>query len=151
MAADPVRRLVIDASVLAKWLLPEPNSAEARSLVRTASLGGVRLSAPAHLLAELTNILWKHAFLLRTITPDEARESVSALETVPISIQSLDALIPEALDLALAHGHSVDDCLYVALALREESDLVTADRALAAAFGPSTGRVVLLADFDPHD
>ena len=116
-------------------------------MIWQASIGSVNLSAPAHVLAETTNVLWKHARLLKTISPPEALVSLQALRTLPLMIEQLEPLLPEALDLALAHGRTVYDCLYVALALRDEATLVTADRPVAATFAP-TGRVMLLSEFE---
>lgn len=149
MAAEP-RPVVIDASVLVKWLLPEADSAQARSLIWQASTGSVSLSAPAHVLAETANVLWKHALLLKTITPAEANASLRALGTLPMVIEDLEPLLPHAFDLAMAHRRTVYDCLYVALALRDDAELVTADRPIVTTFGPTTGQVVLLAEFDPE-
>ena len=148
MTAEPARRLVIDASVLAKWVVPEPESAEVRTLIRSAVAGEAELSAPAHIIAETLNVIWKHAFLLRTITVDEAKDSLRFILTVPIELRPLDELAAPALELALAHGRTVHDCLYVALALRDGSELVTADRALAETFGPTTSQVMLLSEFE---
>ena len=148
MTAEPAKGLVIDASVLAMWLLPEQGSWAAEALLQSAAAHSVSLSAPTHAISETANVLWKHAALLRTITPAEARESMQDLLTAPISLHPLHELIEAALELALAHRRTVYDCLYVALALRYGSQLVTADRALAATFGPTIGQVVLLSEFE---
>ena len=45
-----------------------------------------------------------------------------------------DALVKPALELSMRHQHAVYDCRYVALAVRENAHLVTADRELAERF-----------------
>jgi predicted nucleic acid-binding protein len=54
-----------------------------------------------------------------------------------------------ALDLALEWRHPVDDCLYIALAIRRNIPLVTADKRLAAVARKRkkhSARVILLAE-----
>ncbi len=42
-------------------------------------------------------------------------------------------LLPEALPIAFSYGQAVYDCLYVALAVQSESQVITADERLANA------------------
>jgi len=49
-----------------------------------------------------------------------------------VTASSLD-LVREALELALSHGRTVYDSLYVALAMESRSELITADERLANA------------------
>jgi predicted nucleic acid-binding protein len=60
----------------------------------------------------------------------------------------LDILASQALELSLAFRRPAYDCFYVALAIRDGSTLVTADRALVNALGPATGRVMHLGDLE---
>ncbi|HVO58517.1 MAG TPA: type II toxin-antitoxin system VapC family toxin [Dongiaceae bacterium] len=53
------------------------------------------------------------------------------------SIVPASELIESALKIALRHGRSVYDCLYVALALQTGSEMVTADERLVHAVGPA--------------
>jgi predicted nucleic acid-binding protein len=42
-------------------------------------------------------------------------------------------LLPDALNIAVAHDRSVYDCLYVALAIQFKTEMITADERLANA------------------
>ena len=50
-------RIVVDASIALKWVIPEPDS-DAANALRAAEL-----IAPALWLAEAANALWRHARL----------------------------------------------------------------------------------------
>jgi len=68
-----------------------------------------------------------------------------ALRSLPILFPSLPDLLPRAYDLSSRHRIGVYDCLYVALAEREGSDLVTADDKLVRTLGPHFPFIVALA------
>jgi predicted nucleic acid-binding protein len=51
--------LVVDASVVIKWLVFEPYSTEARQILSDYQAGDLTLLAPDLLLAEVANIIWK--------------------------------------------------------------------------------------------
>lgn len=50
------------------------------------------------------------------------------LRRLRISTMSISPLLPAALDVAISLGHSLYDCLYLALALARGCPVVTADR-----------------------
>ena len=132
--------LVVDASVALKWVLDEPDAAAADTLLDET------LIAPSLWLVEAANALWKRA-QRRELTPDEAAERLAELANAPVVTTPLEADLPAALALASELGHPVYDCLYLALAVREDAQVVTADSRFvqAVARSPShTGRVRLL-------
>lgn len=131
--------IVIDASVALKWVLDEPGSDKARLLAEQA------LIAPSIWIAEAANSLWRRC-RIGDITANDARVRLNELRTAPILPVDFEPLIDEALGLALEMGHPVYDCIYLALALRHDTEVVTADRRFDAAVGRSTlsGRVRLL-------
>ncbi len=139
-------RLVVDASVAMKWVLPEPGSERARRLLSASVAGRLELIAPDLFMAEVTNVLWKRCRVRAELLEDEARAAHAALLAAAPELVPSEALAGPALELALAFRHPVYDCLYVALALRDGCSLVTADARLAATLGPATGRVVRLED-----
>lgn len=134
----PGGSLVIDASVAAKWYIPEIDSRRAHAILA----GGQRLLAPDLLLAEVGNILWKKVRRGELDVVD-AHEVVAALTTTgPLELISTSHLLPAALDVAISYGRSVYDALYVALAHQQSCPLVTADERLVSAlagtpYGPS--------------
>ena len=121
---------VVDASVAAKWFLPERDSESARSL-RLAHLDArASLVAPAILPYEVGNALRFHPHL----GADVVGRAVAQLLDVQVR---LDPPSPEALDaavrVAFRTGLTVYDACYLALAERLDCPLYTADKRQIAA------------------
>lgn len=120
-----MKRVVVDASVAAKWFIPEAHSDEASRLLELEA----GLFAPDLIGPEFSNIIWKK--LRRAeITRPEADEIMKAFATLPLEIQPSAALLPAAFEIAAQLDRSVYDSLYLALAVAEKSILVTADSRL---------------------
>ena len=98
--------------------------------------------APDVLVTETANAIWKRCALSRGISADEALRALVDLQRILPELVPSAALVEQALALALRFRHAVYDCLYVALALRDGSTLVTYDAALVRSMGPATGRVM---------
>jgi len=133
---------VVDASVALKWVIDEEGS-EAASL-----LAGESLTSPSLLLAECANALWAKA-RRREITADEILERLSLLLSAPVLLVPLAELVEDATRLAATLDHPVHDCLYLALAVREGTRLITADRQFARAVRQDrdlSGHLQLLGD-----
>jgi predicted nucleic acid-binding protein len=114
---------VVDASVVIKWFVPEIFEAEAKRWLDPANV----LYAPDLLLSECGNILWKKV-RRKEITDDEANLIATELLNSPLTfISSLDLLM-DALSLAGDTGGTVYDCMYLAGAIQQRCQLVTADR-----------------------
>jgi predicted nucleic acid-binding protein len=125
-----VKRYVIDASVAAQWLLPEPNSREALALVDN----GIERIVPDLIHAEIGNILWKR---VRTgdLPINRAKEVLHELEEIPLTVCPVAEFMELSLGIATEYGRSFYDSAYVALALRERAVLLTADAKLVRALG----------------
>jgi predicted nucleic acid-binding protein len=54
---------VVDASVVAKWFIPEPYKDNAERLLRDFLNDRIELTAPDLLIAEVGNLLWKRSTL----------------------------------------------------------------------------------------
>ncbi len=122
---DVGTKWVIDASVAAKWLAPEPDSPLAEALLDN------ELIVPDLLFAEVGNILWKkqqRGEMDATATQIGARW----LLQVPLQVHDSAGLLVDALALAQQLQHPAYDCFYLALAQRIGAPLVTADRRLHA-------------------
>ncbi|MBI4506647.1 MAG: type II toxin-antitoxin system VapC family toxin [Chloroflexi bacterium] len=127
--SEATASLVVDASVVAKWYVPESGSAAALALLEA----DLTLLAPDLLLAEVGNILWKKA-RQGELTDAHATWIARAFRTeAPVVLWPSSALIETALAVALAFDRPVYDGLYLALALTVGSQLVTADRRLVRA------------------
>ncbi|HKH97502.1 MAG TPA: type II toxin-antitoxin system VapC family toxin [Candidatus Sulfotelmatobacter sp.] len=128
-------RVVVDASVAVKWCLPaqrEEFVTQAEELLASCRRNEIRFLVPDLFWVELANALWK-AIRRGEISPDSAASAVALVRDLGIvTAPSLD-LVPEALNLAVTHGCTVYDSLYVALAMESKSELITADERLANA------------------
>ena len=119
--------LVIDASVAAKWILPQEHSANANALRNEQDL-----IAPSLIAAEIGSAIWK-AVRRGTVLHAEAAASLSAALSPFEALIAAEALCVRALALAIDLRHPVYDCFYLALAERESVPVVTADEAMIAA------------------
>jgi predicted nucleic acid-binding protein len=119
--------VVVDASVAAKWVLPQEQSSPANALREEEGL-----IAPSLIAAEIASTIWK-AVRRRTILRAEAAAALNAV------VRSFDTLVDEkflcvrALALSIDLAHPAYDCFYLALAERENAPLVTADETMLAA------------------
>jgi predicted nucleic acid-binding protein len=112
--------VVVDASIALKWVLQEQGSDAAEELLE------MDLAAPSLWLLEAGNALWRRA-VRKELTPVEATERLAELARAPVASVPLDQDLPEAMRLALQLNHPVYDCLYLALAKRLGTYVVTAD------------------------
>lgn len=117
--------LVVDASVAAKWFFPEVHS-EAAGRLRS---GTDAMIAPAHFDAEIANIFWKRV-RMGHIRTEQALRTLARLPGVIDSSYELSGLVGRAFDIAVRFDRTIYDSLYVALALQEGCQFVTADRRL---------------------
>jgi len=119
---------VLDASVVLKWFVPEVHSDAARRLLDAPH----QYLAPDLLFPEAGNAIWKKV-RRGELTAEEAQQLVADLSSVAVETISTRGLVADAYALASATGRSVYDSTYVALAVRLETQLITADDRLAQA------------------
>jgi predicted nucleic acid-binding protein len=121
--------IVVDASVAAKWYLPEPDSDKAVALLD----GPDALAAPDLIRLEvLGTISRRHRERgLSTAMADRSMELwLDHLDAGRIELAPLALDLTAARRLSLSIRHSFFDCLYLAAAMRLGAVLVTADAAL---------------------
>jgi len=135
--------LVVDASVCVKWFIPEALWQPASTLLDER----YDLHAPDLLFPEVGSVLWKKT-LRGEITSTEAMDIVGALKRVPLTIHAADEVLEQAISIALQHGRTVYDSLYLAVACRIDARMVTADERLVNALRTTEfgGRVVWIGD-----
>jgi|SRR3989338_9140396 len=141
---------VLDASVIAKWYIPEVFSREAENLREWILSRDDSIAAPQMLLVETTNLLWKKTVLLKEISQ---RIAFSILRSIPdIGIQwANDALLLEhALRISIKHHTAIYDMIYLALAQQLHSSWITADRKIVRRIEKSEleKQVIFLGDWE---
>jgi predicted nucleic acid-binding protein len=120
-------RLVLDASVAAKWVVREADTDKAFRLKHPP----FRLIAPDHLLAETANVVWKR-FMRGEMPLEVVDEWTILLAAMNVDFRPSSQLVDGALQLACRHRISAYDALYVHLALIMRAPLVTVDEPLIA-------------------
>ncbi len=113
---------VVDASVAAKWFFPEEHSAESRRLLSPRRT----LLAPDLIWSEFGNIAWKR-IRRGELQAEEAAQIIADMNRMPLEIAPTHGLLAPALELAVATGRTVYDCMYLALAIDRKCPLATAD------------------------
>jgi predicted nucleic acid-binding protein len=138
-----LRRLVVDASVVVKWLLPEIHSEAAARL-----LGGEQeLWSPDLVWAEVGNILWKK-WRQGELPAEAVGHLLADFRRLPLSVHSSEPLFEAAWEIAHSLDRSFYDSLYLALAMSHGCSLVTADLKLWRALqgGPGEGSLLWVED-----
>jgi predicted nucleic acid-binding protein len=122
-----VTLVVVDASIVVKWFLPEQSSEEARQLLDES----LELVAPDLVYAEAGNAVLKRV-RMRQLEAPIARRMVADIATIALQPVPSQVLLKDAMGVAISAGITVYDALYLALAVRLETQLVTADARLSA-------------------
>lgn len=117
--------IVVDASVVVKWVVEEPGRPQAMRVFEI----GQELIVPDLAFAEIANVLRKKVLSLE-ISADHATRAIMELGDLPLTVLSSSQLASEALKLALDMNHSAYDCFYLACAVGAGT-LVTADEIFA--------------------
>ena len=120
--------LVVDASVAIKWMVRENDNDKARALFDLPD----PLIAPDWLLIEAASALWrkvKQSELLQI----HAERHIEDLPEFFSRLHPSQSLVGEALRWSFRLKHPVYDCLYLALAITQNCQLVTADDKFAHA------------------
>jgi predicted nucleic acid-binding protein len=118
-------KIVIDASIAAKWFLEEEHAAEALRLTEPA----YDLLAPELLWVEVAAALRRR--LRRGQMPLVTfNKAILDLLNVDVTPMAVTPLVRRATRFAVLLDHGVYDCIYLALAAAEGCQLATADRRL---------------------
>jgi predicted nucleic acid-binding protein len=123
---------VVDASVVGCWSLPDEDHPEGERLLVAGSRGA--MAVPFHFPAEIANVVLTSE-RRRRITPEQARAARRAIDTLSFNIDAsaFDTVWIAAYPLAVRHGLTLYDALYLELALRLNLPLATFDGALRRA------------------
>jgi predicted nucleic acid-binding protein len=118
-----IETLVVDASVVVKWYVPEAGSTEASELLRDRS----RKLAPDLLVAEFGNVLWKKVRRGELQIAEAAEIAGAFVSACPLTLVPASPYLGPALEIATRWQRTVYDALYLAIALAEDCALITAD------------------------
>lgn len=113
---------VVDANVAIKWVLAEIYENEASHLLNSDHT----LYVPDFFFSEIGNILWKQV-RFKSLTSEEAQLAYQQITMTPLQVHQSQILVPFALEIALKTQQAVYDCVYLALAVQEKCQMVTAD------------------------
>ncbi|HET6882489.1 MAG TPA: type II toxin-antitoxin system VapC family toxin [Pirellulales bacterium] len=124
---------VLDASVAVKWVLPEADSAKAIGLRDDYRKGIHQLFAPDIFKVEAAHALTR-AERRKILQQGEAiNRMVLLMQSRPL-LRPFSSLLPRAMDISSQQRIGVYDCLYIALAEREQCKVVTADQRVLTLF-----------------
>lgn len=121
--------IVIDASIATKLFLPEPDSEQAEAILTNED----NPIAPELLRVEVYAALTK-AYRTNRIDAETAKLQCHSWDM--LLQQGAIALAPDEIDihhavaLSIDLNHPVQDCLYLAVAIRTDSPLATSDKKL---------------------
>lgn len=129
---------VLDASVAAKWYLPEidePYTKEAVEVFADFTSEAIGIAVPDLFFSELGNIFWK-AVRRGRLSRDVAEASLANAAELRITAVPSRGILHRAFAIATEFDRSVYDSVYVALAAASDATLLTADQRLANALTP---------------
>lgn len=115
---------VVDASVVVKWVLPDPAREEdldqALALLAAVRSGDVSLRQPPHWLAEVAAVVTR-------LRPEVAEEAIDLLDALELPVVSDPEVLKRASRISRELSHHLFDTLYHALALEHDCACVSAD------------------------
>ena len=132
--------LVVDASVLIKCYLPEIYSEECLKLMGR----DLPMKTCEYAFTQIGASLWKRS-RSGEVKVSEAKRIIKSLARLPIEFVPTGLLAEGALELSSFSGRTFHESLYLVLALREETSLVTADHRWHALL--ATGKLKSYVDF----
>jgi predicted nucleic acid-binding protein len=117
-------RVVVDASVVVKWILPdsehEAPTERALALLRGIRAGTVEPLQPPHWLAEVGAVVAR-------LRPEIVESTLDLLDALELPVAADVAIYRRAARLAAELSHHLFDTLYHAVALERDALLITAD------------------------
>lgn len=117
-------KVVLDASVLAKWYLDEEYSDRALEIRDAYISGKIRIAAPALLIYEVLNAMRYSG----VYSEDELTEIAESINKYGFEIHGFtEPLKEQTVKIALKHDVSIYDATYISLAKTLNTKLYTAD------------------------
>lgn len=117
-------RVVVDASVVVKWVIPDPEIEDgvetALDLLQSIRDGWVMPIQPPHWLAEVAAVVTR-------LRPEAAEEALDLLVAMELPVVSDLEVMKRATRIAHELNHHLFDTLYHAVALERDATLISAD------------------------
>ncbi|MEM2940984.1 MAG: type II toxin-antitoxin system VapC family toxin [Thermoproteota archaeon] len=140
---EELKKVVLDASVVVKWFVPEAYYEKALTIRRAFLNGRIKLAEPSLLIYEVANALRFHK--IYKLSEDDMVEAVRAI----LAFRMLEKVKREdwrkTLELSMSREVSIYDAIYAALAIRLEATLITSDAETKKKLGDQAS-IVLLKD-----
>lgn len=140
--------VVIDASVMVKWVFPgrvgEKHSSEAVNLLRMIKEGMLKVIQPPHWLTETAAVIVR-------LQPKVAEEAINLLYAMELPTIDIPEIYHLACQLSDRYNHHLFDTLYHAVALyNKNTQFITADEHYYRK-AHKEGAIIHLADFSIFD
>lgn len=133
-------RVVVDASVAVKWVLPDPavelDADHAAALLTRIRSGEVMPLQPPHWLAEVAAVITR-------LHPEVAQAAIELLDALELPAVDEVEIFTRASGIAQQRRCHVFDTLYHAAAIERDATLITADDVYYRRAG-NLGRVIRL-------
>src|SRR5579864_911112 len=144
------REVCVDAGLVVKTVLPEPDSELADALFRQWAAEATQLIAPAFFEAEVDSILRQKTVLRKALTSEQAELAFARAESLSIRLLSLPGQRQRAWQIARELAlPTVYDATYLALADLRGCEFWTADERLFNAVNDRLIFVKLLGGYVP--
>ena len=140
-----LRHVVVDSSVVLKWVLPEAGRSKALALLDEYEAGQTDLIAPGLLMEECASALSTRC-RRGDLTKADARVAFRLLELRQPVLVDEPAQLRASFELSVLHHLSFWDSIYLALAIDKRCDIVTADRRFRTRSGNHYPFVTLLGE-----
>jgi predicted nucleic acid-binding protein len=141
--------LCVDASVAAKWVLPEVHREESLGLYETCYRSATTIAVPPHFPVEVVNIL-RRRVVRGHLGYDEGRDLLAQFTQFAVRLVIPPRLYERAFELAQTYRLSaVYDAHYVALADLLSCDLWTDDQRLLNALDKRLPFVKWIGEYAP--
>jgi predicted nucleic acid-binding protein len=117
-------RVVLDASVVVKWVLPdpqrEPHVDRALELLEDLQDAQIEVLQPPHWLAEVAAVVTR-------LRPEAVEPMLDLLDAMELPVAGDAATLKRASRMARELSHHLFDTLYHAVAFEQDAVLVTSD------------------------
>jgi len=119
---------VIDASIIASYLVRDQLYNYAEELLTSLD----QVIVPELIGLEVANVIWKHIYLFKRISPKDGANLISALDELlnTFEIVPNKVLIHGSFEISLELGIPVYDSLYIYLSVSRDAKLYTFDEKL---------------------